>query len=129
MAASVGLIILFGINVAGMLMSVVLFITFRRELKAHHAQQEAQQRAASGVVHELKTRLEQIQGTLSELSRSGPVVPADRKILNPEAKARALRLTELGVNSREAAECLGVPRQEVDLFLRIRRMRTPADRS
>jgi hypothetical protein len=113
----------------GAAFSLLLFVLLHLHFRALERCVFEQQRAAEGAMEALRQASAQMAQDLDGLMTVAgpapdapiPMVPA-RSGLNLSRRAQALRMHKRGESAEEIAHALGVPRQEVDLLLKVHRI-------
>lgn len=94
---------------ASLAANLFLFFSLKKEIHAHAARHS-----------ELAARLRGIEENRESPPDSGPAPP--RPGFNLNTRVQALRLSRQGESPDHIAARLGVPRREVELLIRVRRM-------
>jgi len=96
---------------AGLLLCLYLFCSAKAELRS------LQKRGA-----ENQRRLEETVRVLDERSQQAPALPPARSSIDLTSRAQALRMHRRGEPAASIAAALGLPRNEVELMLKVHRL-------
>jgi hypothetical protein len=106
----------FALLAFGLVANLCLFLSLKREM---HSQAQKQSQALAALATSLRAVVER-ETPLETLPR--PAGPA----FNLNRRAQAARLLRQGEDVAHVAAALGVPRQEVELFIRVQAMAVKA---
>jgi hypothetical protein len=97
---------------AGLLSSLALFMTLKREIR-RLAQRDRKQ------IEEVMIRLDQASRAAEPAVQEAPVPAPLRAGLNLNRRVHAMRMLRRGEDVSHVAAALGVPRKEVELLIRV----------
>jgi DNA-binding NarL/FixJ family response regulator len=119
-------IILAGLVIALALCSLVVsfYALYRAHGLSHNASavMEAAREECAAAVEGLRSKLESMAAELHESSHrplAEPLPGEARSCMNLTRRSQALRLRRKGDSPQHIAESLGIPRQEVDLLIKV----------
>ncbi len=109
----------YAITAIGLALCLFLFVSLKRDLAASEARC---QRKLAAQETDWKARMESLDGRWRELSQiSGMLVPPPptRSGLNLNKRSQALQMHRRGEASRDIAEALAIPQNEVELLVKV----------
>ena len=115
--------ILCGLVLAGM--AVSFFALARAKALAHAAgeQAKAERERGEAALESVREAVNQLAAQLQEVRKQAAVVPAPPKSgFNLSTRSQALRMHRRGEAPDQIASALEIPRQEVDLLLKVHRI-------
>ena len=111
-----------GLLAAGLVASIYLFISLKRDLQKGRARLKRELTRAEAENHELKRRIEELGVRLEEAEdRAGVLVPPapPRSGLNLGRRTQVIRMWRRGDRADTIAASLNLPKNEVELLLKV----------
>lgn len=105
-----------GLSAVPLMFAVLLSLIARRDSARRHAELVRAFENAQAEIQELRAAIDQTQAALIEMRSAPPPSPA---ALNLSRRAQILRLARRGEGVPQIAAAVGVPRNEVELLLKI----------
>ncbi len=115
-------VLTYAVIAAGLVLCVVLFLSLKRDLLSSELRG---QKRVSALEADLAAKMEMLDERWKELSQiSGLLVApaAPRSGLNLNKRSQALRLSRRGETPREIATALALPRNEVELLIKVQKI-------
>ncbi len=106
---------------AGMVACLVLFAALKKELGEGQARHEKRFLAAEAETNRLRAALEQLQQDLREAEQQSVAVARPPSGLNQNRRGQVLRMHRRGERPEQIAAALGIPQNEVELFVKVHR--------
>ncbi len=110
---------------AGLMLAVFLFVTLKQELQRGRRSCEARQQAGEAALGEMREGLAEIATRLAELEQFAAALPKigpPQGPINTTRRAQVLQMGRRGEPPEQIAAALGLPRNEVELVLKMRRI-------
>ena len=110
----------YGPLAAGLLLSLYLFYTLKREAGAARKQGSAKTDYLEAALGAMERRVSELEAYLKDAEGGG--AGATLQALNLTKRAKALRMYRRGESTSSIAAALDLPRNEVDLLIKIQRL-------
>ena len=115
---------LYGFLALGLIASLALFLSMKRELARLRQSLDTSQQAASNSVSAVASQLAALEERVQDRVREPEPAPLPDAGLNLISRAQALRMQQHGESPATIAATLRVPRNEIDLLLKIQKLNT-----
>lgn len=112
------LLLPYAVPAVGIVGCLVLFLTLKSEMRTGHRKLLA---TCGSIEYEWKTRLDQLEKKCQEIAAQPPPAPS-RAAIDFARRSQALQLYRQGEPPEHIAAALGLPRNEVDLLLKMNAM-------
>lgn len=113
---------------AGLLMCLTLFVSLKRENTRLRFVLEKDRRLTVGRMEEFRSSMLKLQSALEQAhaevrlhAEAQPSNPAEPQSVNLSKRSLALRMYRRGESTEQIAAALGVPRNEVELLLKVQK--------
>lgn len=106
----------FAVPALGICACVILFLTLKSDLRAGDQKLLAK---CETLESEWRSRFEELDKKYKEIASQAPQPALPKTAINLTRRSRALELHRLGEAPEQIATALGLPRNEVDLLLKV----------
>jgi hypothetical protein len=114
---------MYGVLLAMLLFGALLYLTLRLDLKALRGHLAKGQRTAAGELEELRRVVAGLGQDLNAGAAAAAPTPGTvRSGLNLTTRSQALRMHRRGSSAEQIAAALGLPRQEIELLLKVQQI-------
>ncbi len=103
-------------------LSVALFLTVKRDLRVMETRQLRHSEQLRAKVEELAGEVETLRKELEVMEQKSDPAAAVARTLGPGTRIQALRMIKNGEASECIAATLGLPRNEVELLIKVQRL-------
>ena len=110
---------------AGLALCLCLFVSVRRDIQRLHTRVKQSEASAGMADEDLLTRLQGLLARLNEVEQCASLLvppPPPRSGLNLSARTQAIRLFRRGDDPRHIATVLGLPRNEIELLIKVHQL-------
>ena len=103
----------------------ILYLSLRRELRTRVQEQRDKEAALGAEIHDVRAKLQMLAVKLEERAAADSEPAATPRVpsaVNMSKRIQAIRMLRRGENSAHIAAALAMPRQEVELLIRVHQM-------